>query len=191
MREKVLGQIGRSFIVCAAALLLVGCGEAPTTVIGLVTLDGKPLAIGEGMRGSVVFQPTVNSGNTLTGVIDRNGHYQLSSGGSLTVTPSVYWVTVSATELIPATDEQPTSGKLVTPAKYASATDSGFRIEIVPGENEVNLPLVSDTETAVAKEAEDATTTPVEKTMLENEATDTAGASRPVKAAAEESSATE
>lgn len=135
-----------------AVLLVLGCRERPTTVRGSVTLDGRPLTIGAGMRGSVVFQPTMASGNTLTGLIDKNGHYELSLGGNQTVTPSVYWVTVSATELVPATDDRPSSGKLVTPAKYASATDSGFRIEVVPGENEVNLPLFSD---SIPAETED------------------------------------
>ncbi len=134
----------RSLAVCAIVTLLQGCREAPTTVTGLVTLDGKPLAVGDGMRGSVVFQPTASGGVTLTGLIDKTGHYELSSGGSGTVAPSVYLVTVSATELIPATDDRPTSGKLLTPTKYASAMDSGFRIEVVSGKNEVNLPLVSD-----------------------------------------------
>jgi hypothetical protein len=142
----------------ATAAMLVGCRETPTTVKGLVTLDGKPLAIGKGMRGSVVFQPTISSGNMLTGLIDKTGHYQLSSGGNMTVTPNVYWVTVSATELVPATEERPASGKLVTPAKYASATDSGFRIEVAPGENEVNLPLLSEAEPPAAVEQGEAET---------------------------------
>lgn len=128
----------------AIATLLPGCRESPTTVRGLVTLDGKPLAIGREMRGSVVFQPTAAGGVMHTGVIDSTGHYELSSGGSGTVTPSVYWVTVSATKLVAATDDQPTTGRLLTPSRYASPMDSGFRVEVVPGENEVNLPLMSD-----------------------------------------------
>lgn len=134
------------FAVIAAFSLsvLAGCRENPATVKGLVTIDGEPLLITEGMRGSVVFEPTTASGNTLTGQIDKTGHYELFSGGSATVSPNVYLVSISATKLVPATDDRPSSGKLVTPAKYASATDSGFRVEVVPGKNEVNLPLFSD-----------------------------------------------
>lgn len=148
--EQVKGgshnRMVRLLVVCAAALTIAGCREEPTTVKGLVTLDGKPLTMREGMRGTVVFQPTVASGATLSGLIDASGHYQLASGGSAAVRPSVYWATVSATELVPPTDDRPSTGKLVTPAKYASATESGFRIEVLPGENEVNLPLASDVE---------------------------------------------
>jgi hypothetical protein len=139
-------RIGRLLVVCAAAVALVGCQEKRTTVKGLVTLDGKPLTVREGMRGTVVFQPTASSGTTLSGLIDARGRYQLALGGSAAVTPSIYRVTVSAIELVPSTAELPSTGKLVTPAKYASAIDSGFQIEVLPGENEVNLPLVSDVE---------------------------------------------
>jgi len=136
----------RQFAVIAAFSLsvLAGCRENPATVNGLVTIDGEPLLITEGMRGSVVFEPTTATGNTLTGQIDKTGHYELFSGASVTVSPNLYLVSVSATKLVPATKDRPTSGKLVTPAKYASAIDSGFRVEVVPGKNEVNLPLVSD-----------------------------------------------
>lgn len=141
-------QAIRCLAICAGVAVLFGCHEAPTTVQGLVTLDGKPLAMSSDMRGSVVFQPTASEGVTLTGVIDGTGHYELSSGGSGTVTPNAYWVTVSASELVPANDNQPTTGRLLTPAKYASPMDSGFRIEVVPGKNEVNLPMISDADPA-------------------------------------------
>ena len=133
----------------------VGCREQPTTVEGLVTLDGQPLAIEKGMRGSVVFQPTASEGATLTGLIDAKGHYELASGGSVVVPPRAYWVTVSAMEIVPASEDHPqSSGRLITPAKYASATDSGFRIEVQPGPNKVNLAMTSDVESPEDTEAE-------------------------------------
>jgi len=148
-----VGRLMRCWAAWGVALAVIGCQQTPTTVKGQVTLDGKPLSIGKGMRGTVVFQPTVASGTTLTGLIDANGRYELAAGGRVDVTPSTYLVTVSASELVPATEDQPATGRLVTPAKYASATESGFRIEIFPGENEVNLPLVSESEPPATVEA--------------------------------------
>ena len=145
----------RYFALCAMVVASVGCRETPTTVQGQVTLDGKPLTIGKGMRGTVIFQPTNASGTTLSGLIDAHGRYELAAGGSVSVTPSNYWVTVSAMEIVPPSADQPqASGRLVTPAKYASATDSGFRIEVLPGTNEINLPLMSETEESIDVEAD-------------------------------------
>jgi hypothetical protein len=142
-------------IFAAFALVAIGCREEPTTVEGVVTLDGRPLAIQKGMRGSVVFQPTANEGATLTGLIDAKGHYELASGGSVVVPPRAYWVTVSAMEFVPASEDHPqSSGRLITPAKYASATDSGFRIEVQPGPNKVNLAMSSDVGVPEETEAE-------------------------------------
>jgi hypothetical protein len=160
-------------ILSTFVLASLGCREQPTTVEGVVTLDGQPLAIEKGMRGSVVFQPAASEGATLTGLIDAKGHYELASGGSVVVPPRAYWVTVSAMELVPASEDQPqSSGRLITPAKYASATDSGFRIEVQPGPNKVDLAMTSAvelpaddhepaddepaTEMAPAKESQDA-----------------------------------
>ena len=139
-------QTLRRLTAFAYLVLALGCQGEPTTVSGLVTLDGQPLAIREGMRGTVVFQPTSGDGRILNGIIDAAGRFELAEGSNCFVTPSVYWVTVSAVELMPPGDEGPRTGKRITPAKYASATDSGFRIEVVPGPNEVNLALKSDAE---------------------------------------------
>ncbi len=147
-------QIALWLLLCTSALSAVGCQQKPTTVKGLVTLDGKPLAMHQGMRGTVVFQPTVAEGTTLNGVIDSHGRYELATGSSIAVAPSVYWVTVSAVEIVPPSDERSqTSGRRVTPAKYASATDSGFRIEVLPGENEVVLEMTSDAAPPTTAEA--------------------------------------
>jgi hypothetical protein len=143
-----------SFLAALVGLLCtIGCRQEPTTVKGLVTLDGKPLNMQRGMRGTVVYQPTAAAGTTLSGMIDRSGHYEVSSGGNLSVAPSAYWVTVSAVEIVGAeSEESESSSRRITPAKYASASDSGFRVEVKPGPNEVNLQLESpqeDVETEV------------------------------------------
>ena len=144
-------------MLTAIALVSFGCREQPTTVEGQVTLDGQPLAIEKGMRGSVVFQPAASEGATLTGLIDAKGHYKLASGGSVVVPARAYWVTVSAMEFVPASEDHPQpSGRLITPAKYASATDSGFRIEVQPGPNKVNLAMTSDVDSPEGADAEPA-----------------------------------
>ena len=150
----VLGRTRWSILAALVGLLwMTGCRQEPTTVKGLVTLDGKPLGMQRGMRGTVVYQPTAAAGTTLSGMIDDSGHYEVSSGGNLSVTPNAYWVTVSAIEIVPAESEaSETSSRRITPAKYASASDSGFRVEVKPGPNEVNLRLESQEEVAEAEE---------------------------------------
>jgi hypothetical protein len=157
-----------TFLAAIASLLcLMGCRQEPTTVKGLVTLDGKPLAMQRGMRGTVVYQPAAATGATLSGMIDGSGHYEVSSGGNLSVTPSAYWVTVSAVEIVPPeNDESEPSSRRITPAKYASATDSGFRVEVQPGSNEVDLKLESPEEVV---EAEESASTDQEQLNLESD----------------------
>src|SRR5262245_50696016 len=58
------GRAAQCLVAGAMVLALVGCQQEPTTVKGLVTLDGKPLVIHDGMRGTVVFQPTSAEGMT-------------------------------------------------------------------------------------------------------------------------------
>jgi hypothetical protein len=128
-----------------AILVLTGCPQEPTTVNGLVTLDGEPLAIGERMRGTVVYQPASPNGPTLSGLIDARGHYELANGASAVVPPGEYVITVSAAELVPPSKDRPQiSGRRITPPRYARAADSGFHAQVVPGENRVNLAMTSD-----------------------------------------------
>jgi hypothetical protein len=139
------GRAAVGLFCCALSVVLAGCQQQPTTVKGTVTLDGQPLAITKGMRGTVVFQPRGAEGTTLNGMINSSGNYELSTGASLAVNPGAYWVAVSAVEIIPASAEHPEPrGRRITPANYASATDSGFRVELGPGENVVDLDMRSD-----------------------------------------------
>jgi hypothetical protein len=133
------------FLVLLSLLLIVGCQQEPTTVSGLVTLDGRPLTSGGSVRGTVVFHPASEQGPMLSGLIDSGGKYQLAMGSSMSVAPGDYWVTVSAVEAMPPTKEQPEpSGRQITPAKYASAADSGLQCRVVPGLNKLDLALKSE-----------------------------------------------
>jgi hypothetical protein len=142
---KELGRCWRGAGLATALIVaVVGCRQEPTTVKGTVTLDGRPLAIKKGMRGTVIFQPAKVDGNTFNGMINSNGEYELAGGASTSVNPGAYWVAVSAVEIIPPSDDYPEPrGRRITPASYASATDSGFRVQVEPGSNVVNLELRS------------------------------------------------
>lgn len=137
------------WLLTLSLLWCVGCRQEPATVSGLVTLDGQPLAIRQAMRGTVVFHPASGEGAILSGLIDARGKYKLAMGANSEVAPGGYLVTVSAVEVVPPTkDQQEPSGRHITPAKYASAVDSGLRCEIVPGPNHVDLKLTSEVESS-------------------------------------------
>ena len=126
----------------------IGCREETAVVSGVVLLDGNPLAITKGVRGTVVFQPASRQGPTLNGLIDVTGHYELASGANKLVSPGVYMATVSAVEiLLPSDEDSRPEGRLITPAKYASVSDSGLRFVVEPGMNDIWLQLYTDATT--------------------------------------------
>jgi hypothetical protein len=133
--------------LCFSVLAFGGCRQQPTTVTGLVTLNGKPVEVGQGMRGTVVFEPQSDSGSTFNGNIDSTGRFELAAGSSREVVPGVYRVSVSAIQILPPDADHPEQrGERITPAKYASAADSGISIEIKPGANDVNVTMVRNDE---------------------------------------------
>jgi hypothetical protein len=134
----------QSLLGVAVLLLLVGCRQSPSTVEGLVTLDGKPVSLKSDARGTVVFQPTGGKGTMATGVLDSTGHFTLATGAMPEVAPGKYQVAISIVELLPATDEGEQAGKRITPAKYASPIDSGLQAEVVPGVNKFQFDLTAD-----------------------------------------------
>ena len=130
--------------VCIVALTLVssGCGDNLATVSGVVTLDGKPLRGGNGVRATVFFQPTGGSGAAAVGMVDEAGKYNLSSGSQQGVAPGDYVVTCTATQIIPSKDPgNPPSGRRITPAKYGNATTSGLQFSVGPGDSDIDLAL--------------------------------------------------
>ena len=124
---------------------LLGCGEPTATIKGVVNMDGAPISLPENVRGTVIFQPSTRQGPTLNGSIEGGGKFQLAAGSNSLVAPGVYLATVSATELLPATEDNPQpSGKRITPDKYANSDESGLRFVIKPGENNIVVDLESD-----------------------------------------------
>lgn len=140
------GTVGIALIIATGSvplLLLTGCREQPTTVSGIVTLDGRPLNVSSNSRGTVVFQPDGGHGTMATGLLDSTGHFTLATGSSSDIARGKYYVTVSVSELLPKTDGEEQGATLITPAKYASAQDSGLAAEVKPGDNKLKFDLAS------------------------------------------------
>jgi hypothetical protein len=137
-----INMLGRTLFTLSLLLLVVeGCQQRPTTVSGTVTLDGKPLTIASDARGTIVFNPDGGRGTVATGLLDATGHFDLATGSSNEIAPGTYYVTVSVARLLPASDQGEQGSQLVTPAKYASARESGLAATVVPGENHFSFDL--------------------------------------------------
>jgi hypothetical protein len=128
-------------IFCASC---IGCGNNLARVRGNVTLDGRPLAGSDKLRGTVQFSPEEGHGATAVGYLDENGTYNLATGSHIGVLPGRYLVSVSATELIsPKIPGEAGSGRLATPPRYANAKSSGFTAEVTSGNNTFDYALLS------------------------------------------------
>lgn len=132
------------FATCLSLLVVAGCQQRPTTVSGAVTLDGKPLTIASDTRGTIVFNPDGGRGTVATGLLDATGHFDLATGSSNVVAPGEYYVTISVAQLLPKSDQGEQGSQLVTPAKYASARESGLAATVIDGENHIDFHLHSD-----------------------------------------------
>ena len=122
----------------AVSGLAAGCGGEGAQVGGTVTLDDVPLT-----TGTVSFYPN-QPGPVAYGQIGSGGQYALSTGTEEGLTPGTYSVTVSATELVPATPSNPEPlPKLLTPERYQDKATSGIVVEVKPGNNEIPIKLTS------------------------------------------------
>src|SRR5262245_32564979 len=142
----------RLITICVMCVTAIGCQEQPTTVSGKVTLDGKPLAIGPDARGTVIFQPAGGQGSMATGLLDPTGHFELATGASTEIAPGKYQVAVSVARLLPPSEQAEQSAERITPARYASASDSGLAADVTPGENRVSFDLASGADEEIEAE---------------------------------------
>ncbi len=132
----------RRALLAALCAPLLGCGSNLALVSGTVTLDGRPLAGSQQLRGTVQFSPEDGHGTPAVGYLDENGRYSLSSGSRVGALPGKYLVSISATEIIPPKIEGAApSGRLATPPKYANAKNSGLTAEVTPGNNRFDYSL--------------------------------------------------
>lgn len=134
MRELLLQWCVVIYFVCCA-----GCSNAPATVTGKVTLDGKPLT-----KGNVTFTSSSGQGVPASGVIQPNGNYSLFTGTDAGLLPGDYIVTIGAAEIPPATSviDEPLP-VLITPAKYNSRDTTDLKAKVVAGSNTFNFDLKS------------------------------------------------
>jgi hypothetical protein len=120
-------------------LPLGGCGANKARVNGTVTLDGKPLTL-----GVVTFHATNTSGAVAIGVINEQGNYQLQLGTDAQVPVGEYKVTVSAQTPTPSPEPGVEGGLIdVAPVKYAHAATSGWKFQLQPGSQRIDLKMTS------------------------------------------------
>jgi hypothetical protein len=124
-------------------VIVAGCGEQLANVHGTITLDGKPLASSDVVRGTVTFYPADGRGVPAVGKIDSNGHYEVSTASRAGLPPGTYAVAVVATQLIIPEPGATPSGRPITPRRYASTKTSDLHAEVEPGKNTVDFNLES------------------------------------------------
>lgn len=105
-----------------------------------MTLDGKPVP-----RGMVQFVPDESKGTKgppAVGVIDENGHYELTTAGVQGAVVGHHRVAVRAQEEFD--DMTISMGRSLIPDRYRLPESSDLRAEVTEGKtNEVDLPLRS------------------------------------------------
>jgi len=143
--HRLRRPVFRLAVAASAAMGLVGCGRHSASVVGDVTLDGKPLT-----TGVVNFNPAA-TGPSAYANISAEGRYALQTGAAAGLEPGSYKVTVAAN----ATAEQAAAmgikvGRdgimpLLTPPRYADVSTTPLVVEVKAGSQEIDLALEADT----------------------------------------------
>lgn len=130
-------------VFSVATLFISGCGNGLANVSGAVTLDGQALT-GADKYGVITFYRESGGGSPAVGIMDETGHYAVKTGSQDGIAPGVYKVSVAVKKVIQPTQPGglPTAS-LITPEKYSSTKQSGFRSEVKPGTNTIDFPLSS------------------------------------------------
>jgi hypothetical protein len=169
MHTKLLSLLGRRFsrllVIFCGLGAIAGCQERLATVSGVVKLDGKPVAMSENARGTIVFQSIERKGMSANGLLDAAGRFQLTTGTSRNIAPGKYQVAVSIVEMLPKSDEMESGATRVSPAKYASGGSSGFEVDVLPTANVFEFDMKSNSDVgaeAVAAPSEGQGTTAIE-----------------------------
>ena len=114
-------------------MLLVGCGgsgparPALNPVKGKVTLGtGAPLAF-----GTIAFEPSGGRAYRCSGKIGPDGTFELETGTEKGATAGMYKVSVGL----------PPNKRNSVPKKFQSDETSGIEVEIVSGDNDLDIKL--------------------------------------------------
>jgi hypothetical protein len=146
-RFPVLGLVG------VLLLGLVGCGkqvEYNNQVEGIVTLNGKPLA-----NVHVEFVPDPPEGaraESSRALTDENGRYALErADGEPGAMIGNHFVVIlrgrgmdQNIDELPDEEAAPARDRRLVPARYAMASTTPLRIEVLPAEHTYNLELRSN-----------------------------------------------
>lgn len=143
-RDRRSGRGGRTALMSGVMLVcaVAGCGRGGARVSGTVTLDGRPLD-----TGSVQFHPAA-AGPVAYGTIDAQGRFTLTVGAATSpVPPGRYTATVVAVAATaPTNPNAETVPVPITPRKYGDVATSGLTFNLKPGENTIDIDLVSSPE---------------------------------------------
>jgi hypothetical protein len=135
--------------ICGGALLVTlpcisGCGNGLASVTGAVTLDGQPVRSSSDLYGVVSFYREGGGGPPATGMINEAGRYTLATGAQQGIEPGAYLVAVSLKKILPPeVAGGQTRPEQLTPIKYATPGESGFKAEVKPGSNTFDFALES------------------------------------------------
>lgn len=133
--------VNKVLLLSASLVFLpIGCSRSSleSSVIGKVTLDGKPIG-----PGTVVFSSGAK--NPAFGAIDVGGNYSLKTSRTEGLAAGKYRVAVSVREVPPSSNpsDRLPPGKLLHPEKYEAVETSGLEFDVVPGSNSINIELSS------------------------------------------------
>jgi hypothetical protein len=96
---------------------------------GKVFLDGQPV-----VKATVTFVPVMKGGQKATGTTEKDGTFQLTTGGKKGAQPGEYRVLVT----------KKAAGKSVLPARYGSPDKTPLRFTVQPKvRNELQIELTS------------------------------------------------
>jgi hypothetical protein len=123
----------RSLWLMMIALLLVGCGSsgparpALNPVKGKVTLaTGAPLAF-----GTIAFEPSGGRAYRCSGKIGTDGTFEMETGNEKGATAGKYKVSIGL----------PVNKSKSVPKKFQSDDTSGIVVEVVSGDNDLDIKL--------------------------------------------------
>ncbi len=124
--------------------LHVGCSGSLASVSGTVTIDRQPVAGSEQLYGTVSFYREQGGGAPAIAIIDGSGQYNLRTGSQAGVEPGTYLVGIAIKKITPSTTPggMP-QAKLISPPRYASVSQSGFREVVEAGTNQIDFELSS------------------------------------------------
>ncbi len=140
---RLFVRASTAVVLLFAVGLLSGCSDLTAQVGGVVYLDDKPVELTSTQRGMVVFRP-VAGGATCTGLVQPDGSYQIATGGTQSLAPGDYLVSVRIIQLVEAAIEnEAPSGKPITPAVYGDPLTSGLTCMVKNGGNAYDIDLKS------------------------------------------------